>query len=562
MEAVHPASWSDRMARKPKKPLRGKPVHASQRGRDAAKRAAEKKGAAGRQMAGHKPDARIDKAQMAWDQRRYDEAIWYYERALARDPHNPVLLVDLARAYALRYRFADAEKLVDLANSLHPDDARLQQMLGHSYVKIQQFDRATRCFERSLELAPDAADRGDTLLELAKIHERLHDLVGARQCVEKVLAFAPTFYKAQYLLAIIDRRSGQTEAAESRWKDIVNGKQASRGVIADSCYQLANLYDKAGRYDEAFDALLRAKKIFTGAAAPHLDDAWTIARTAGKTIATITAEQCARWADESSQLTAFSGGLALLTSHPRSGTTLLEQVLDSHPGAISADELQIMSDMVYQGLGRTAPQDESVPNVLDRTPPEELNRLRQIYWISMEGALREPVGGRVLIDKNPELTMLLPLVARVFPEMKVLFALRDPRDVVISCFSQQLPLNPVSVHYLTLEGTVKKYVKVMQAWQKLRDILRNPWLEVRYEDLVSDLEGQARRVLDFLGLGWDDRVLDYHRRAQTKHVHSPTYEAVTKPVYKSSVARWRNYAGQLEPFLEMLQPYVDAFGYA
>ena len=252
----------------------------------------------------------------------------------------------------------------------------------------------------------------------------------------------------------------------------------------------------------------------------------------------------------------------LLTSHPRSGTTLLEQVLDSHPGAISADELQIMSDMVYVPLGQKA-QFRAIrsPKCLDRTPLEDLNELRQAYWTSMEGALREPINGRLLIDKNPELTLLLPLVARVFPEMKVLFALRDPRDVVISCFTQQLPLNPVSVHYLTLEGTVKKYVKMMQAWLKLRGMLRNPWIEIRYEDMVADLEGQARKALEFLGLPWDERVLDYHRRAKQKHVHSPTYEAVTKPVYSSSVGRWRNYEKQLEPYQDILQPFVEAFGY-
>jgi hypothetical protein len=146
--------------------------------------------------------------------------------------------------------------------------------------------------------------------------------------------------------------------------------------------------------------------------------------------------------------------------------------------------------------------------------------------------------------------------------MKIVFALRDPRDVVISCFMQQLPLNAVSVNYLTLEGTAKKYASTMRAWLKIRNVLRNSWIEIRYEDMVTDLEGQARKVLDFLGLEWDERVLDYHRRAQSKHVHSPTYEAVTKPIYTSSVARWRNYAEQLEPYINILQPFIDEFGYA
>jgi tetratricopeptide (TPR) repeat protein len=163
-------------------------------------------------------DVRVQKAQAAWDQYRYDEAIQLYERALARDPHHPVLLVDLARAYALRYRFAEAEKLVDLANSLHPDDARLQLMLGASYQLIQQFDRAIHCLNRALELEPNLPERPQVLVDLAAMHERLHNLTAARKCAEDAVTLAPAFYKAQYQLAHIDRRSGNLEAAEKCWK--------------------------------------------------------------------------------------------------------------------------------------------------------------------------------------------------------------------------------------------------------------------------------------------------------------------------------------------------------
>jgi tetratricopeptide (TPR) repeat protein len=551
------------MSRKPnKKGSRHKPPSVGQRRKAEAKRAAARgTGPAGQPPHSPNVDLRVSKAQAAWDQHRYDEAIWQYERALTRDPHNPALLTDVARAYALRFRFADAQKLVDLANSLHPDDARLQEMLGHSYEQIKQFDRAIACLRRSLELAPDQPGRPQILLELAKMYERLHDLENARKCCEEVIALAPSYYMAQYVLANIERRAGDLASAEAKWKKIIEERKASLGVIADSWYQLAALYDKAGRFEDAYDALTRAKKVFSGAAAHHLDDAWNIARVSGKTIATITREHCERWATTGPELTPLNGTLAILTSHPRSGTTLLEQVLDSHPGAISADELQIMSEIVYAPLGKKDGSNDPVLQVFDRTPVEVLDELRQAYWNSMEGALRESIDGRLLIDKNPEMTMLLPLVARAFPEMKILFALRDPRDVVISCFTQQLPLNPVSVHYFSLESTAQKYAKTMHAWLKLRGILVNPWIEVRYEDLVADLEGQARKVLEFLNLSWDERVLEYHRRAQQKHVHSPTYEAVTKPVYSSSVGRWRNYAKQLEPCQEILQPFVEAFGY-
>jgi tetratricopeptide (TPR) repeat protein len=550
------------MARKPNnKPPRRKPPTVNQRINAQLKRAAEQGKSGNRSAPRHKPDVRIDKAQRAWEQRRFDEAIWYYERALARDPHNPVLLVDVARAYALRYRYDDAEKLAGLAQSLYPDDAHLQQMLGRSFVKIQQFDRAIACYRRALELAPTSPERPQTLLELAKMHERLHDLAAARSCVEEALSLAPGFEKAKYALANIERRSGEVAAAEARWRQLIDAKRAPPGVIADSWYQLASLYDGDGRYEEAFSALTNAKQIFSRAAAPYLEDAQAIARNAGRTFGSVTAEHFQRWSAARSELQPMAGGLALLTSHPRSGTTLLEQVLDSHAGAISADELQIMPELVYAPLGQGAAPDEPATSVFDRTTSDELNQLRQVYWTAMEGALRETIGSRTLLDKNPEMTMLVPLVARVFPEMKILFALRDPRDVVVSCFMQRLPLNAVSVHYLSLEGTAKKYASTMRNWLKIRGMLENPWIEVRYEDTVADIERQARTALAFLGLPWDDAVLEYHRRAQKKHVHSPTYEAVTKPVYSSSIGRWRNYAAQLEPCKPILQPFVEAFGY-
>ena len=245
------------MARKPnKKGSRRKPPSVGQRRKAEAKRAAARgTGPAGQSPRSPNVDLRVSKAQAAWDQHRYDEAIWQYERALARDPHNPVLLTDVARAYALRFRFADAEKLVDLANSLHPDDARLQEMLGHSYEQIKQFDRAIACLRRSLELAPDQPGRPQILLELAKMYERLHDLENARKCAEEVIALAPTYYMAQYVLANIDRRAGDLEGAEAKWKTIIDERKASLGVIADSWYQLAALYDKAGQYEDAYEAL-------------------------------------------------------------------------------------------------------------------------------------------------------------------------------------------------------------------------------------------------------------------------------------------------------------------
>jgi tetratricopeptide (TPR) repeat protein len=521
----------------------------------------------------HKPDFRIRRAQAAWQQRRYNEAIWFYERALARDPHNAVLLVDVARAYVLRFRYADAEKLIELAETLYPDDAHLQEMLGRSYAMTRRFDRSIACYRRSLELVPANPQRAEILWELSKMYERLHDLDSARACAEEALSLAPRFNPARYTLANIYRRSGDTAKAESLWREVIATAPAPKAWVADSWYQLAALHDQAGLYAEAFAEATCAKKIFEIGSAPYEHEARIATASFSRDFRVIEAEHCERWQAARKELNQLGGGVALLCSHPRSGTTLLEQVLDSHPGVISADEIQIMSEVVHRGIRAKGHCGElsidgpdgapkNLIEALDRLSTDDVRQLRHDYWVSMEGAMQQPIGERMLLDKNPDLTTLLPLVARIFPDMRIIFALRDPRDVVISCFMLRLPLNHVSIYYLTLEATAKKYANTMSAWFNIRDKLRNPWLYVRYEDTVADLEGQARKTLDFLGLPWDAGVLEFHRRAQKKHVHSPTYEAVTKPVYTSSIGRWKNYAEQLKPCMQILQPFVEAFGYA
>src|SRR5207248_6571821 len=132
---------------------------------------------------------------------------------------------------------------------------------------------------------------------------------------------------------------------------------------------------------------------------------------------------------------------------------------------------------------------------LDAIPPERLAIQRARYLNYMAAALNEPIADRVHLDKNPTLTLLLPGMLRLFPETKLLIALRDPRDVVISCLMQYLPLNTNSVCFLTLERTARRYAHDMGVWLKLRAMIPSRWLEVGYEDCVADLEKESCRTL-------------------------------------------------------------------
>jgi len=192
---------------------------------------------------------------------------------------------------------------------------------------------------------------------------------------------------------------------------------------------------------------------------------------------------------------------------------------------------------------------------------QRVNTLRRLY---LEALLDEtgPGGfGKLLVDKNPSPTARLPLWLRVFPELRVLIALRDPRDVVLSCYFQNIPLNPVNVNFLSFERLAKHYADLMDVWLAVRQWDGFQWLETKYEDTVADLEREGRRVTSFLGLTWNDEQSRFYEKSRQKQHYSPTYQDVTRPIYTRSVARWHAYEKHLAPILPALDKYCRIFGY-
>jgi hypothetical protein len=172
-------------------------------------------------------------------------------------------------------------------------------------------------------------------------------------------------------------------------------------------------------------------------------------------------------------------------------------------------------------------------------------------------ALDAPVLGKTLLDKNPTVTGWLPAFLRMLPELRVLIALRDPRDVMVSLYFQDHP----NTNFLTLELLARQYATVMDIWLAVRKWEGLAWMETRYEDVVVDLEKEGGRVTKFLGLEWHENQTRFHEHNREKPVMSTNYADVTQPVYQRSVGRWRHYEKQLAPILPVLEPYCVKFGY-
>ena len=140
-------------------------------------------------------------------------------------------------------------------------------------------------------------------------------------------------------------------------------------------------------------------------------------------------------------------------------------------------------------------------------------------------------------------------------------AIRDPRDVCLSCFMQGFTPNPAMANFLTLDSCVNFYVGTMSLWLQYRSVLPLRFHQYRYEDLVDDFDVVTRELFQFLELDYPVNIAEYYKSAKSRVINTPSYQEVTKPVYSHGKARWKNYRGNLEPFTKKLLPFIDEFGY-
>ena len=257
----------------------------------------------------------------------------------------------------------------------------------------------------------------------------------------------------------------------------------------------------------------------------------------------------------------FPFRMAFLGGHPRSGTTLLEQILDAHPGLLAFDEPMAFNRHISGSLSLPGGSGKSQADSLHALKPARIQAARTGYLRSLLHEASGEPKAEVLLDKNPSLTALLPHWLRVFPQLKVIIALRDPRDVVLSCYFLNLVLNATNVNFLSLERTAKHYADLMDTWLRMRELGGFDWREIRYEDIVRQPEAEGTKATGFLGLSWQTGQGRFYETARQKVLFAPTYHEVRQPVYGRAVGRWKNYASALEPLQAKLTPYCQAFGY-
>ena len=491
--------------------------------------------------------------------RQFKEALVAYRTLTNRFPSAPELWFELGNAACGELDFAQANIAYRRARDLAPANASLLSMIGQQYQSLRQLDDARQCFQRAVTASPDSVD---ARISLAVWFEKERRMDEAWEQVEACLARNPKDDQARYFHAFLLHRQKKDAEAETALRDLIKDGPQYPYVKYASRHLLGVVLDQLGHYPEAMNWLLAAKaQVRTITDTILLERGYDESDQARRRLlAGLTPEMIRRWRKEA-PVSQEGYQIAFLGGHPRSGTTLLEQILDANPGVLAFDESSSFDQEVLSRIHLPGTPSQTQWQALDTLASDRRADMRRRYVKSL---LREIPGqppAGVLLDKNPSPTMSLNIWLRVFPELKVIIALRDPCDVIISCFFLNIMLNATNVNFLSLERTVKHYTDLMDVWLRMRELGGFDWIETRYEDVVANMEQEGRKATEFLGLAWHPNQARYHETARQKVLYAPTYHDVTQPVYHRAVGRWHRYAEALEPYQAKLAPYCKTFGY-
>lgn len=444
------------------------------------------------------------------------------------------------------------------AAELAEPSAALLVKLGEGHISARNLEAAWESFRQALEKDSTVPGAGPHLVALS---ERLNKLDDARWYAGVALDRDPENTDLNLALAKLDRREGNLPAARFRLDRLSRSPHiTSKWVYANVVNELAMTLDAMGAYQEAYERYAEAQNTLAQRQEARRFPLGEYPAWLRHVRQSLTPEVVAKWAPPPNLDPANAP--IFFVGFPRSGTTLLERMLAAHPRLIATDEAGLLPDLMNKAknfIGDQLP----FPQNLDRLTPDQITQLRRTYLADAQTHLGiEESRGKRIVDKLPLNIARLAAVKRIFPDAKVLVAIRDPRDAVLSCFFQVFGPNHAMVHFHSLETTVNIYVEVMGLWLKERETLGLDFMQTRYEDLVADSLGHAKRVIEFLGEPWDDRVAQFRELTTQAQINTPSYQAVATPIHSKAKGRWRNYAWQLEPHLKKLEPFIREFGYA
>ena len=491
----------------------------------------------------------------------YSEALQCYQELLSFDPRDAFAHNGMGIALARLSRYVEAEDHLRRAVGIRENFPEAQFNLAGVLLSTGRYAEAEQPLRRTLKLQSDHLEARIALGGCMLLSNRLPE---ARDAYEKVLRVAPRNPTAIVGLGQVDALEGrfpEAEAAYRRALEVEPGASyawaAIAGLrkmtaadrdwvkraeeIADSGLQsgdeavlrfaVGKYYDDVGDFAPGFRSYQRANDLHKLAARPYRPEVH--ARFVDELIRVYSRDAVARASagGSSSERPVFVVGM------PRSGTSLVEQIIAAHPAAYGAGELEFWTGFFHKrdanGASHALPEDST------------RQKLAQDYLRLLSGHSAQAVR---IVDKAPINSDYLGLMHAVFPKARIIYLQRDPIDVCLSCYFQQFsPVMSYTMDLGDLASYYREHRRLVAHWHEA--LPPGTILDVPYAELVAEPERWTRRILEFLGLPWDERCLEFHK--VNRAVTSASTWQVRQKIYTSSVARWRNYEKFIGPLLKL-----------
>jgi tetratricopeptide (TPR) repeat protein len=477
---------------------------------------------------------------------RVDAALWDLDRARAMGPPDGRTLVSAGRCLTKLGRLEEARQVLDEALTLIPGLAPAHYEKGFALDQMGELLAARQSYQQAMALDPRMADAPARLASLAA---RRSDWPQARDLAATALGLQPGNAVAQFALIMVAMAAGEFIAAEQRARQVAQSSLTTAQARAHALNFLGDALDAQDRPGEAFAAYGAANRILHDLFAARFDNPQS-----GLSFAL-------RMTDELEKAGAWSSSAlakptpVFISGFARAGTTLLGQILDSHPRFITLEEKPLLNEAMQEflapegGIARLAGLSEA-----------ECEPYRALYWQHVREQAGE-VGNRIMVDQTPLNTLHLALIARLFPGAAIVFALRDPRDVVLSCFRRLFVVNPYTFEFLALDRTARFYDATMRHALLAREKLPLRFHDLRNEDLVADFDGRVRALCDFLEVEFDPAMARFAERSKSRGVATPSAIQIARGLSSDGIGQWRRYEAELEAVLPLLAPWVRHFGY-